>query len=218
MKKKTNWKNNNLNQIQFGYKYDNENNKVVIDESQLNVIRSFIELRTTYLLEYSEIYYLCINEQTIEEIIVNRIEGIYDTLEDYDLELTNPFENVNVIKLLKQETEVKNKIIKPLVFTNKKISSKEKYEIISKKIERVIKLIELRNELIKKYDFKKIADTINEYNESLKSKPTGIKIKENDNPSSSNNYHKEIIDKETWEKAQTIYNKRQSLEEMNYEK
>lgn len=216
LKKKTILKNNTLTEIPFGYKYDNETNKLIIDEPQANIVRAVIDLRTTYLLEYIEVYYLCINQKTIDEIIADRIEEIYYILEDYNLEITNPFKNNNIIELLKQESKIKNEIIKPLTSINTKINfgKKKKYEVVAKKISRIIKLIEQRNDLIKKYDFKKIADTINEYNESLNSKPTGIKMKENDNPSSSNNYHKEIIDKETWEKAQTKYNKNDVLEEM----
>lgn len=220
LKKKTILKNNTLTEIPFGYKYDNETNKLIIDEPQANIVRAVIDLRITYLLEYIEVYHLCINQKTIDEIIADRIEEIYDTLEDYNLEITNPFKNNNIIKLLEQESKVKNEIIKPLAAINTKINfgKKKKYEVVAKKISRIIKLIEQRNDLIKKYDFKKIANTINEYNDSLKNKPVYSKTIEINKSTTSSSSHKEIIDKDTLEKAQMIYNQEQSKNKDDIEK
>lgn len=220
LKKKTILKNNTLTEIPFGYKYDNETNKLIIDEPQANIVRAVIDLRITYLLEYIEVYYLCINKKTIDEIIADRIEEIYDILEDYNLEITNPFENNNIIELLKQESKVKNEIIKPLVSINRKINfgKKIKYEVVAKKISRIIKLVEQRNDLIKKYDFKKFADTINEYNDSLKNKSAYSRTIEPNLSATSSSYHKEIIDKDTWEKAQMFYNQEQGKNKDDIEK
>ena len=220
LKKKTTLKNNTLTEIPFGYKYDNEMNKLIIDEPQANIVSAVIDLRITYLLEYIEVYYLCINQKTIDEIIADRIEEIYDILEDYNLEITNPFENNNIIELLKQESKVKNEIIKPLASINAKIyfGKKKKYEMVAKKISRTIKLIEQRNDLIKKYDFKKFADTINEYNVSLKNKSAYSRTIETNLSATSSSSHEEIINKDTWEKAQMIYNQEQSKNKDDIEK
>lgn len=220
LKKKTTLKNNTLTEIPFGYKYDNETNKLIIDEPQANIVSAVIDLRITYLLEYIEVYYLCINQKTIDEIIADRIEEIYDILEDYNFEITNPFENNNIIELLKQESKVKNEIIKPLASINTKINfgKKKKYEVVAKKISRIIKLIEQRNDLIKKYDFKKIADTINEYNNSLKNKPVYSKTIEINKSATLNKSHKEIIDKDTWGKTQNLYNQNQVMNKEDIER
>lgn len=165
-------KNDALVDIPFGYKYDDDKKTLVIDEPHANIVRAIIDLRTNYLLEYSEIYYLCINYKTIDEIIYDRIDYVYDTLNDYDSKINNPFIKMDIIKVLKlSENEIKSMILEPLLDTNKKLKFKhsEKYKIISSKINQVIKLIEKRDNLFKQYgDFKNIASTINKYNNFLK--------------------------------------------------
>lgn len=221
MSKKKNLKDNISMNLPFGYKYDKEKETLVINELQADVVRAFIDLRITYLLEYEEIYYLCINYKTIDEIIYDRIDLIYDTLNEYNFKIDNPFNNIDIIKVLKQETEIKDKILEPLIYTNKKIRFKhsEKYKNISVKIDKVIKLIEQRSDLLKQYDFKKIADTINEYNGSLKQRQEHSTKIEKDFSLFSSDSHKAIIDKETWEKAQSLYNKKKidSKEEVEEE-
>lgn len=147
----------------FGYKYDKNNDKLIIDEEQAEVVKAIFDLAATYSLENDEIYYLCTKKKTIQDIISSRLYSIYDKLKEYGFYINNPLTKIDLSKFLSSNNI--EEIINPLLSIKKKIENNEDMQFILSKIDKVINLINQQNHIIKQYgDFEKVSSVINEYN------------------------------------------------------
>lgn len=183
-------KNNGINI--FGYSYDDKQNKYVVNESQAKVVKVIYELYNKYYLTLDEIENLIKGNIDIDYIIANRIERIYEMLEEQKLESKNPFAKLNIANLLKCAYGLREHLINHFTELNKKIeyidntNDEVDVEGVLNDISDVLTLLDDRYDFNNKYkNFEETKRIISEYMDRSK----GIITNSDD--------YKELIEKST---------------------
>lgn len=164
----------------FGYKYNESQNKYVVDQKQAEVIKTIYELYNKYFLYSDEIEELIKGKIDIDDIIAKRIDDIYEMLEEQKLESVNPFANLNIANLLKCAYGLREHLINHFDDLKLKMEYIENtnddvdVDGILNYIPDVLTLLNDRYEFINKYkDFKEIRSTINNYIEETRKVTNG---------------------------------------------
>jgi len=143
-----------MNKKIFGYKYDDKSGGLVIDEKEAKAVRAIFDLYGNYKLYKNEIAYLFNRETTIENIIVNRIDNLVQTLSKYDIDIKIDIDNG---KLIRENKEFQNNIINLLVNSKKliEIIDSSMNEVLLGDVDDIVLLITKQEEIYDKYgDFK----------------------------------------------------------------
>lgn len=169
-------KNKKINMINiFGYKYDERQNKYIVNEKQAEVVKVIYELHNKYFLSSDEIENLIKGKIDIDGIIANKIERLYEKLDKENLEFDNPFVKLNIANLLKYAYGLREHLIKHFKELNIKLEYANKMnenmdiEDFLNDADDIIKLLEDIYILKNKYsEFEEVRTTINEYIEQTK--------------------------------------------------
>lgn len=138
----------------YGYDYDEKQQKYVLNEKEAKVIKAVSDLFTTYNLEFIEIDNLFSGENTIIDVIAERIISIYNDIQFYDKDYKTPFNDDELENNLLDENNIQDKIINTLLKAKTDISKFDVIikERIYKKIDDTIILIGNKNDILNKYE------------------------------------------------------------------
>lgn len=169
----------------LGYKYDDENNKFIINEEEATVVKCIFDLSTSYQLRNDEIENLIKGIESLYEIIEERINDIWNKLYEKNENIAEKFDVSNMIIMLDKDKNTVVSILEQMAIEINQSSGEIDKELL-KKIDNVIILIKDIEKINDKYgNFENISNIYNQY---LRDK-FGVKVIQ----------HEAIVSKELWE-------------------